>query len=105
MTTTTTVKQVECEFDDIYRITCENGLVLDISEDSAPKVGSEIEYSVYSIPSAVSTGFTLMNGILFQTSPVNILVSFGGLLGDIPVTEQLKATLTESVSVVYCLKN
>ncbi len=106
--TITVINKVDSEFDDIYRITTENGLVLDISEEKAPLIGSYIEYSLLITAQQCNfpnEKYTIMNGILYNIHNTGILVSFGGLLGNIPLSEEIKKTLSDSVSIVYYLKD
>ena len=94
---TSIIKQVETEFDNIYRITAENGLVLDISENKKPNIGSKIEYYINN--STIETVYTIMNGIIFNKHDTGILVSFGGLLANIPIhSSEIK---TEYISLSY----
>ena len=100
----TTIKQVDSEFDDIYRITTENGLVLDISENKKPSIGSSLEYYINDSKDHGSA-YTIMNGIPFGAGPTGVFVSFGGLLGNIPLDETTKKTIMNSsnVSLTYRL--
>ncbi len=102
MTTSTTsvIKHIESEFDDVYRITTENGLILDIFETNAPEIGTKIEYR---INDAKSDNYVIMNGIVFNSNDVGILVSFGGLLGTIPMDDDTKKSLKEEISLSYNL--
>lgn len=101
MDAVTVIRKVESEFDDIYRITTENGLVLDIPETKKPTVGSMIEYHVNTNKTYDSKEYTIMNGILFGSNEIGILVSFGGLLGNIPSKKESK--VQEHVMLVYKL--
>ncbi len=94
---TSVIKQIDCEFDDIYRITAENGLVLDISEIKKPTIGSRIEYYIDDNIDCGPT-YTIMNGIFFGVNAHGILVSFGGLLGNIPVSSE---KIKENVTLIY----
>ena len=95
------IKQVESEFDDIYRITTENGLILDIPENKKPVIGSSIEYHINDDKN--NSGYTIMNGIVYNIHNTGILVSFGGLLGNIPLDETIKKTIKENISLSYKL--
>lgn len=104
----TVIKKVESEFEDIYRITAENGLILDVSEIIKPKIGTIIEYSVNTnstenIDYKNYSEYCIMNGILYNIHNTGILVSFGGLLGNIPLEE--KNNLSENIEFFYRLKN
>jgi hypothetical protein len=102
--TVTTIKQVDSEFDDIYRITTENGLILDIPEIKPPSIGSNIEYYINDVTDR-GNDYTVMNGIFFVENTNSVLVSFGGLLANIPVDETTKKTIiaNPSVSLTYKL--
>jgi hypothetical protein len=101
---TSVIKQVESEFDDIYRIMTENGLVLDIHETKKPAIGSKIIYRLRDV-CVVDTDFdyTIMNGIVFGTNNIGILVSFGGLLGTIPLDDSIKKSFKEEICLSYKL--
>ena len=106
MSSTSTIKQVDSEFDDIYRITTENGLILDIFQNNKPIIGSIILYYILHEKDYInhseyinSSEYTIMNGNIFNISAASILVSFGGLLGDIPFTD--KTNLTENITLIY----
>jgi hypothetical protein len=109
MEITTKIKQINSEFDDIYRITTENGLILDISEVKKPEIDSIIKYYInnndYNNYNDYK-GYTIMNGIVYNIHDNGILVSFGGLLGNIPLDEKIKNELSlNSITIVYCLQN
>ncbi len=97
----TTIKQIESEFDDIYRITAENGLILDISEYKKPVIGSTIEY--YINEEKNNSEYTIMNGTVFVIQKKNILVSFGGLLGTIPLDESIIKSIDNNIILSYKL--
>lgn len=105
------IKQVESEFENIYRITAENGLILDIPETDKPVIGSSIEYSFLETETefngeAGGPGYTIMNGILYSINNETILVSFGGLLGNIPYDKKpFTGKLGTVISIFYCIKN
>jgi hypothetical protein len=111
--TITKIKQIESEFDDIYRITCENGLILDISESSKPVIGSSIEYFINLESESLKNrgynintdGYTIMNGIIYNNNTIGVLVSFGGLLGNIPNDLLIKNLLTDTISIIYRLQS
>ncbi len=73
--------ELESEFNNIYRITTENGLILDIYESKKPELLSIIEYSINKEIDATNV---TMNGIIYEFDSTSIYVSFGGLLGKIP---------------------
>jgi hypothetical protein len=102
-----TIKHVESEFNDIYRITTENGLILDIPETKMPEIGTEISYQISSDHSSdhgfLNSDYTIMNGTVFNTNNVGILVSFGGLLGTIPMDESARKLVKEEISLCYKL--
>ena len=98
MSFTTKIKEVESEFDGIYRITCENGLILDIPEDKKPLIGSRFEYKINATNDPIYFT-TMMNGIIFDVSDTNILVSFGGLLGNIPLIEASLGNISLSYKI------
>jgi len=101
----TTIKQIDSEFDDIYRITTENGLILDISEIKKPTIGSTIEYYINDNKDH-GNDYTIMNGIFFGENTNSVFVSFGGLLGNIPVNETIKKSIINNpnnVSLSYKL--
>ena len=100
---TSAIKQVESEFDDIYRITATNGLVLDILESEKPKIGSNILYYI-NPDKDYGPEYTIMNGIIYMINNKSILVSFGGLLGNIPLDESTKKTIKENVLLTYKLE-
>jgi hypothetical protein len=104
MNIVTKIKQVKSEFDDIYRITTENGLILDIFESNAPKIDSEIEYCITNCTTN-DKDFTIMNGIIYGTNDTGIYVSFGGLLANIPLDEKNKKSLSNAITIIYRLKN
>jgi len=103
-----TIIQVESEFDNIYRITAENGLILDIPEKKQPPIGSVIEY-IIDINDIIDTkhvsGYTIMNGIIFKTNTSEIIVSFGGLLANIPLDETLKRIIKNQTIKNQTIKN
>lgn len=75
------IKHVSSEFEGVYRIKTLEGLILDIPEETQPKIGSHIQYSIVK-----NSDFpTTLNGIVFGDSENGTLVSFGGLLGHIPL--------------------
>jgi len=88
----TTIIKVQSEFDDIYRITTENGLVLDISEKKSPAIGSSFEYYLDN-EDKEDKNYITMNGQIFGITENGILVSFGGLLGNIPCNDKDKDKL------------
>ncbi len=100
----TIIKQIESEFDDIYRITTENGLILDISENKKPDIGSRIEYYINDTPKNLDNNYVIMNGIFFETNSIGIIVSFGGLLGNIPMTETAKNNISNHSNVCLIYK-
>lgn len=99
--TITTIKYIESEFDDIYRITTENGLILDICEGSKPEINTHIEYHIENNLDKIKEGYTIMNGIIFSKENNSIFVSFGGLLGNIPVDENIN--LNDEITLSYRL--
>lgn len=100
-TFTSTIKQIESEFDDVYRITAENGLVLDIPENNKPVIGSKIKYSIDTKED--SHEYTIMNGIVFNTNNTGVYVSFGGLLGNIPLDDKMKKNIKNNLCLSYKL--
>ena len=91
-----TITKVESEFDDVYRITTDNGLILDIFEKTKPVVGQKIEYSL-----GQGQG-TTMNGIVFAKTGNSVNASFGGFLASIPdITHSVGTTIT----IFYTLQN
>ena len=103
----TKIKEVKSDFDDVYRITTENGLILDVLEKKPPIIGSSIEYFISDSPIEYNNykEYTIMNGILFNNHESGIFVSFGGLLGNIPVDLKTKNILSDSISIFYTMKN
>lgn len=81
------ITNIESNFENIYRITTENGLIIDIFEDNINN--SKIEYIVENdINTAYSnTEYTIMNGIIYERNNNVIYVSFGGLLASIPLCD------------------
>jgi hypothetical protein len=96
----TIIKQVDSEFDDIYRITTDNGLILDISENEAPIIGSIIEYTINNPEYSIGPKHTIMNGTIFSTTKDTTIVSFGGLMGTIPSISKYGSN---EISLSYCL--
>jgi len=92
---------IESEFDNIYRITTNDGLILDIFEHVKPIIGGEIEYNFGKNIVDIPSNFNIMNGIVYNVSPGKILVSFGGLLGSIPVTDFFSKD--EEITLIYKL--
>src|SRR4029078_6155622 len=99
---TSVIKQVESEFDDVYRITTENGLVLDVPETKKPVIGSKIEYRINMDIDILNSDYTIMNGIVFNKNNTGIIVSFGGLLGTIPLVDE-KKVIKEEVCLSFKL--
>lgn len=95
------IKLIESEFNDIYRITTENGLVLDIPENKKPIIGSSIEYNINM--GINNPEYTMMNGDIFSITDKGILVSFGGLLGSIPLDNTTKKNIQNAISLSYKL--
>lgn len=81
MSESVAIVKVESTFENVYRITTENGIILDIPEKDRPNVGTSIEYAV----GHTLDNSTIMNGFVFHTNGKYIYVSFGGLLGSIPI--------------------
>jgi hypothetical protein len=100
---TSVIKHVESEFDNIYRITTENGLILDIPETKKPEIGTKIEYRINIDITDLDHNYITMNGTVFSTNNVGVLISFGGLLGTIPLNEIGKKTIKEEVCLSYTL--
>lgn len=105
MDVVTVIRKVESEFDDIYRITTENGLVLDIPETKKPQIESMFEYHINQTDKYDNKEYTIMHGIFFNSGPNNIFVSFGGLLASIPITDTHKSGLGEQISLAYKIQN
>ncbi len=91
--------KVETYFENIYRISTENGLILDIFESEAPDETTFIEYSVVINEKINDLHKTIMNGTVFHTQNNCINVSFGGLLGNIPYNNFPKDQTT--VTLIY----
>lgn len=98
------IKQVESEFDGIYRITTENGLILDVSEKTKPKIDSSIEYCLENVG---TKDHVIMNGTFFDVSLTGIFVSFGGLMGNIPFLpkDKQKLNLMKDIRLSYKIIN
>lgn len=85
----TKIIKIESEFDDVYRITTEDGIIVDIPEKITPKIGQQIEYygTDSKFPATRLSDFTIMYGNQMNTildDENYIIVSFGGLLGKFP---------------------
>jgi len=78
------INLVESQFDNIYIITTDNGLIIDLFEFEKPIIGSTIEYNTDNV---TLDNCTSMNGSVFYVEKKGINVTFGGLLGYIPVNK------------------
>jgi hypothetical protein len=94
----------ETDFNNIYRITSEDGLILDIYETTKPLVNQQFKYKIYSDNDSdkMNTDCTIMNGIVFEKNEDFINVSFGGLLSKIPNSSQF--LIGSPITIVYSLK-
>jgi len=94
---TTIVTKVTSEFENTYRITTENGLILDIYDIVAPKIGSKFIYrtALNYTDTNYDDDYIIMNGTTFKKN----IVSFGGFLGFIPTLEDVEDTTC--VSIMY----
>ena len=79
---------IDKNFDNIFRINCQNGIILDIySPNEGPSIGQIFKFSFNTNTSLTNTSSTTntMNGIIFgYNNSTEIYISFGGLLGKFP---------------------
>lgn len=77
------ITEVSTTFKNIHRIVLENNLVLDVNEESGPKVGS---FLIYEINEKIDENFTgtVMRGHVYKVTNCDTYISFGGLLCKIP---------------------
>ncbi len=102
------ITNVESEFDNIYRITTDSGIWIDIFEFDKPQIGSKIEIHGIGANSddtnSNSKCYTKMNGIVYHVSKDGFYVSFGGLLGYFPLSGEISTPgVGESIYVSYLL--
>ena len=71
------------EFTGVWRITTEDGSVLDIYENE-PKIGTKFVYEINNESTSTSTTYTTMNGVVYNIDPKFVWISCGGLLSMIP---------------------
>jgi len=96
---TSVITKVESEFDDVYRITTKDGLIIDIYEEKRPEIGTIFEYEI----NANNNSSTIMNGIVFSSSSNDtIQASFGGFLATVPACS---LSVGSPITIVYNLKN
>lgn len=92
--TASKIINVSSEFENVYRIETENGLILDIFEENAPKIGHIFNYTL----ELNNTYPCIMNGVVFGVQGNNSLVSFGGFLGSVPsIQKDREITLSYSI--------
>lgn len=77
----TKIIKVESTFDSIYRITTEDGLVLDVMTEEPPRMESMFEYTVND---PRTDDGVIMNGTVYIKGESKTYVSFGGLICIIP---------------------
>lgn len=71
-------------FKDVYRITLENEMVIDVCENKSPSVNSMFSYQIFNKNKNDKFIGTEMSGYIYKTTHKETYVSFGGLLCKIP---------------------
>jgi hypothetical protein len=104
---TAIITEVESEFNGIYRVKTNNGMIIDLMENNKPNLGSKLEYSLFFDGNNYSTipkQHTVMNGIIYRKNHSCVYVSFGGLLSVIPF-ENPNWLTSDTVSIIYGIKD
>lgn len=78
------IKEVSNIFKNIYRITLENDMIVDVYENIIPSVGSLFSYEIFDKVENTEYIGTEMSGYVYKTTNKETYVSFGGLLCKIP---------------------
>ncbi len=71
-------------FKNIYRLTLENGMIIDIYENKSPCINSIFSYKIFNNYENKNFVGTVMNGYIYKTTKNETYASFGGLLCKIP---------------------
>lgn len=110
------IVSLHSEFENIYRITTEHGLIIDIfvtDNDVIPAIGLELRYCINTCNNRDNnrdnnsnngdnnSAVTVMNGIIYEIEHDSrtIYVSFGGLLAKIPSVQSVQTTQPEDRKV------
>jgi hypothetical protein len=78
------IMEISNVFKNIYRITLENKMVVDIYENISPSIGSLFSYEIFNKINDNKYIGTEMSGHIYKTTQQETYVSFGGLLSKIP---------------------
>lgn len=93
------ITKVEPFSEFIFRLTLENGVIIDVYELEIPKIGDNFDYQLITKVTKIQHNETRMNGIVCQNDP--LIVSFGGLLGSFGNEKQPAAS--EKISIIYTI--
>lgn len=100
----TNIINIDSEFENVHRIECSDGLVIDIPENDIRYKYFEYKIIPTEMRETVPKEYTVLNGIIYRTDNTGTFVSFGGLLCYIP-RKVFYSEGINNVSLVYCFSS
>lgn len=76
---------IETLFSNIYRLTLENKIIIDIYENESPKINSLFIYKKNNTKSMLQDMKVHMSGKIYKKTDNTTYISFGGLLCSMPI--------------------
>jgi hypothetical protein len=99
------ITSIDTLFSNVYRLTLENKMIIDIYETESPKINSLFIYKIYekniNTDSMLFDTDVYMSGKIYKRTDDIVYISFGGLLCSMPT----KVKFGDDIGVSYKITN